>query len=92
MNPTLVVFLGGMLAMGYLVAAGFFLKFWKQTRERLFIFFSMAFAILAVQRILLTIDFSLTEDRTWMYVLRLIAFLLIVYAIIAKNREGRASE
>ena len=90
MNPTLVVFLGGMLAMGYLVAAAFFLRFWKQTRDRLFIFFSLAFGILALQRVLLTIEFSFTEDRTWMYVLRLIAFLLIVYAIIAKNRERDA--
>ena len=88
MNPTLVVFLGGMLAMGYLVAAGFFLRFWKQTRDRLFISFALAFAILALQRVLITVDFSLSEDRTWMYVLRLIAFLLIVYAIIAKNREA----
>jgi hypothetical protein len=88
MKPTVVAFLGGMLAMGYFVAAAFFFRFWKQTRDRLFVFFAMAFVLLAVQRVLLAADFSLTEDRTWMYVLRLIAFLLIAYAIVAKNREN----
>jgi hypothetical protein len=87
MNPALVLFLSGMLAAGYLVAAGFFLRFWRQTRDRLFISFSVAFAILAVQRALLVEEFALVENKTWAYGLRLLAFLVILYAIIAKNRE-----
>ena len=87
MKATVVIFLSGMLAMGYLVAAGFFFRFWKETRERLFIYFSLAFAILAVQRVLLAFDFSPMEDKTWMYGLRLIAFVLIGFAIVSKNRE-----
>jgi hypothetical protein len=87
MNPALVLFLSGMLAAGYLVAAGFFLRFWRQTRDRLFISFSIAFAILAVQRALLVEEFALVENKTWAYGLRLLAFLVILYAIIAKNRE-----
>ena len=88
MKPTIVVFLGGMLAMGCLVVAAFFFRFWKVTRDRLFIFFAMAFGLLALQRTFLALDESLMEDRTWMYVMRLLAFLLIAYAIVAKNRES----
>jgi hypothetical protein len=84
-----VVFLSGMLAAAYLVISGFFLKFWKQTRDRLFLYFCIAFALLAVQRTLLIDEFGLVDNRTWGYGVRLVAFLLILYGIIAKNRESR---
>jgi len=89
MNAALILFLSGMLAAGYLVIAGFFLRFWKQTRDRLFIFFSAAFAMLAIQRVMIVPEFALVEDKTWAYGLRLIAFLLIIYAIVVKNAEAR---
>ena len=88
MNPAVVLFLSGMLAAGYLVVAGFFLRFWKQTRDRLFLYFTVAFALLALQRALVVPEFALVEDKTWAYVLRLLAFLLIAYGIVMKNREG----
>jgi hypothetical protein len=72
-----------MLAAGYLVAAGFFLRFWKLTRDRLFVSFGIAFAILAVQRALLVEESALVENKTWAYGLRLLAFVVILYAIIA---------
>ncbi|MEO5566909.1 MAG: DUF5985 family protein [Gemmatimonadaceae bacterium] len=89
MNPALVLFLSGMLATGYLVAAGFFFRFWKQTRDRFFAFFSLAFGLMALQRALLVDEFALVENKTWAYGLRLLAFLVIVYAIVAKNRERK---
>jgi hypothetical protein len=90
MNPALVLFLSGMLAAGYIVVAGFFLRFWKQTRDRLFLSFSIAFALLAIQRALVVPEFALVEDKTWAYGLRLIAFLIILYAIVQKNRQERS--
>lgn len=90
MTPAAALFLSGMLTAGYLVVAAFFLRFWRQTRERLFISFAIAFALLAVQRILLVAEFHLVENRAGAYVLRLVAFLVIVYAIVMKNRQ-RAS-
>lgn len=89
MSPALLVFLSGMLAAGYLVAAAFFFRFWRQTRDRLFAFFSAAFTILAIQRTLLIDEFALFENQTWSYLLRLFAFLLILYAIVDKNRARR---
>jgi hypothetical protein len=90
MTAPMVLFLSGMLAAGYLVVAGFFFKYWRQTRDRFFIYFALAFTGLAVQRTLLIAEFSLVEDTTWAYLLRLVAFMLIVYAIIDKNRAHRA--
>ena len=87
MRVSMVLFLGGMLAMGYLVAALFFLRYWRRTRERLFGVFAIALLLLAVQRVLLAADLAIVEDRTWYYVLRLAAFVLILLAIVDKNRE-----
>ena len=78
----------GALFAGYLVASLFFLRFWKRTRDRLFVFFATAFAILAAQRLLLGLSTAPTEDVTYLYVLRLAAFVMILWAIIVKNREG----
>jgi hypothetical protein len=87
MNPALVLFLSGMLGAGYLVVAGFFLRFWRQTRDRLFLYFTIAFLLLAIQRALVVPEFALVEDKTWAYGLRLLAFVLILYGIVMKNRQ-----
>ena len=88
MSPTVVVFVGGLLAAGYLVAAVFFLRFWRESGDRLFAMFAAAFVLLTVQRVLLALQVSLMEDEVWSYVIRLVAFLLILFAIIDKNRGG----
>jgi len=86
MSTAAVVFLGGMLGAGYLIAAAFFLRFWRDSRDRLFAIFAAAFLLLFVQRVLLGLEVSLMEDEVWSYVIRLVAFLLILWAIIDKNR------
>jgi hypothetical protein len=78
----LSMFISGILTMGYAVAALFFAKFWSESRDRLFGFFSAAFALLAVQRVIV----ALAPQETVVYVLRLIAFILIIIAIVDKNR------
>ena len=88
MSPTVVVFVGGLLAAGYLVAAVFFLRFWRESGDRLFAMFAAAFVLLTLQRVLLALQVSLMEDEVWSYVIRLVAFLLILFAIIDKNRGG----
>ena len=86
MNASVVLLLGGMLCTGYLVAALFFLRFWRDSRDRLFASFAAAFVLLALQRLLLALELSLMEDAVWSYVIRLLAFLLILFAIVDKNR------
>lgn len=78
-------FVAGLLTMGYLVAALYFLRFWKRSGERLFVFFALAFALLATQRMGLVL---LTYDSTWLYGLRLFAFVLLLVGILEKNRSG----
>lgn len=77
----------GMLVAGYLVAALFFLRFWTQSRDRLFILFAVAFGLLAVQRFAVTVSSAPIAGQTVFYLLRLIAFGIIVAAIIDKNRQ-----
>lgn len=80
-------FIAGVLTMGNAIAALFFARFWRETSDRLFAFFAIAFAFLAVQRALLVSAGALEISDIWSYVIRLAAFLLILVAIIDKNRH-----
>ena len=79
--------LAGALGMASLVAALFFLRFWRTTRDRFFLFFSLAFFIEGVNRLL--IGASVSEDAPTHYIPRLVAYGLILWAILDKNRKGR---
>lgn len=78
-------FVSGVIAMGSLIAALYFARFWKETRDRLFAFFAFAFLILGVQRVLVVASNQPTEDLILLYGMRLLAFILILVAIIDKN-------
>ena len=79
---TMAIFIAGLLTTGYAVCALFFMKFWRQSHDRLFLFFSAAFAILAFHRAAV----ALFPVVAAVYLLRLAAYLLIIIAIIDKNR------
>ncbi len=86
-------FIDGAIMMGFCVGALCFLKFWRRTRDRFFLWFSLAFWIMAVNRLFMVI---LTPDRTvpnehhaLLYVVRLIAFAILLLAIVEKNRQPR---
>ncbi len=76
----------GILLFGYFAIALFFLRFWTRTQDRLFAMFSAAFGLLAIQRLALTLSSQANEDLTYLYGVRLLAFVLILVAIIDKNR------
>jgi hypothetical protein len=80
-------FLMGAIAMASVVAAVFFLRFWRDTGDRLFLIFSAAFFLLASTRIGLALSQTQQEVQTHWYWVRLAAFVLIVLAIIDKNRR-----
>ncbi len=86
-NPQIALFVSGVLAGGYGIAALFFFKFWRQTRDRLFAYFSAAFALLVVQRIVLAVTIGTRVDPGLYYLVRLAAFVLILVAIVEKNRS-----
>ena len=66
----------------------FFLRFWRQTRDRLFALFALAFMALATNWTILGLVDPANESRHVAYVFRLLAFGLIVAAIIDKNRRA----
>lgn len=83
------LFLWGALAMASTVAGLYFWRFWKESRDRLFVFFSAAFCVLALNWLGLAVTDE-PETRHWVYALRLVAFVLIIVGIVDKNRRGRA--
>jgi hypothetical protein len=89
MIETLTSVLMGAVAMASLVAALFFLRFWRQTGETLFLLFSIAFVVDAATRLVLGLSHLTSEQEPFFYLTRLITFGLISIAIIQKNRPGR---
>jgi hypothetical protein len=78
-------FLAGLIAMGQLVASGFFLRFYARTRDTLFLAFSAAFALMALNQTLVILLRVPREEQSGFFLLRLAAFLLIIGAILVKN-------
>lgn len=87
LRATLLIAASGALTLAYAIIALFFLKFRSRSGDRLFMLFAVAFLVLAGQRFVLTVAREWGEKASWLYGLRLLAFVVIVYAIIDKNRE-----
>ena len=75
-------FMLGVIAMGFLVAAVFFLRFWRETRDRLFAFFAAAFLLMALTRPLMG---NGQPDHLAFYLIRLAAYVIIIIGIVDKN-------
>lgn len=82
----MTMFVAGLLVMGYAVAALYFGRFYRQSRDRLFLFFAAGFALLAVQRLSLASAALLPMPLLTYYLLRLAAFVVILIGILDKNR------
>jgi uncharacterized membrane protein HdeD (DUF308 family) len=82
--------LSGAVAMASFVAMLFFLRFYRQTRDVLFLLFALAFGVDSVFRVLAGLDQVEGEAEPLFYVARLISFALIIVAIAQKNRPARS--
>lgn len=82
-------FVYGALAAGYLIAGVFFLRFWTRTRERLLLIFALAFWMLALNQTLLGVLDLEREEQSWLYLIRLGAFTLIIAGIVSVNLKKR---
>ncbi len=80
-------FIMGAIAMGSSVAALFFVRFWRETKDRLFLLFSIAFLLLGITRLGLAVSHLQMEGQTYWYWVRLAAFVIILVAIVDKNRR-----
>lgn len=81
-------FMAGALVLAYWAIGYFFLRFWKKTRDRFFRVFAWAFWVLAIERVILLFISADFEFRPFVYLVRLTAFLLILWAIFEKNRSA----
>jgi hypothetical protein len=78
-------FLSGMVTGGNLVAALFFFRFWRRTKEPLFVMFSISFVLFAGGQFgSLWLD-GPHDDNTWIFLLRLAGFVLLLVGIVRKN-------
>lgn len=79
--------LSGATVLAAGIIALFFLRYWRQTRDRLFLLFSLAFVLEGIQRTLLFINLDGDPNAPHSYLIRLCEYLLILAAIVQKNRR-----
>jgi len=76
----------GAIAMASLTIGLFFLRFWKNTGDRFFLFFAISFLLEGLNRAALGMVADPNEDRPFFYFVRFLSFVLILVAIAHKNR------
>ncbi len=85
------LFLWGALATLSWVIALFFFRFWRRGRDRFFLLFSMAFVAFGLNWVALSFLGLASDQEHYTYVVRLMAFALIIAAIVDKNRQAPPS-
>ena len=88
-DPALVGYMAGAISAGFLAISLFFLKFWRRTKDGLFLSFSAAFVLLAVGQSVPVLAHIPSENLSQVYLLRLAAFLVIIWAVLRKNIDAR---
>lgn len=85
MNDMLI----GAIATASFVIGLFFFRFWRTTTDRFFLFFALSFWIESGNRLLLVATSGFKEDSPSYYLIRFVAYLLIIVAILDKNRSAK---
>lgn len=88
MNHTLIAFLQAVSATLAWVSGLIFVRFWRESRDVLFLLFGAAFWVMALSWALLALVNPVGEGRPYVYAIRLVAFLLIIAGMIQKNRSA----
>ena len=88
----IVSFLSGGIMLGAAAISLFFFRSWRRARDRLFLLFAVAFALLAVERWALALFLDGHELRFSIYLIRLAAFVIIAAAIVDKNRSAHPAD
>jgi uncharacterized membrane protein HdeD (DUF308 family) len=81
----------GAIAMASLIAGLFFLRFWRDTKDSFFLFFAASFLLEAANRAALGLSRDPNEGSPLFYFVRLVSFLLIIVAIVQKNRSKKST-
>ena len=88
-SPEIFALITGILTCGFFLAALFFLRFWRRSKDRLFAAFAGAFALLGIAQALPIVLGISGESQAPIYLLRLAAFGLIIWAVLRKNFARR---
>ena len=80
----MIDFLSGAVAMGYAMAGLLFLRIWGKTADRLCLAFALAFDLLAINQAITT-WIGADERAAYAYALRVVAFTLILVALVQKT-------
>jgi cytochrome c biogenesis protein CcdA len=81
----MLMFLSGMVTAGFLVAAAFFFRFWQRTGDTLFAVLGVSFVFFALSQVATLAVDAPQDDRTAIFLLRLIGFVILLAGIVAKN-------
>jgi Family of unknown function (DUF5985) len=82
-----VALLNGATAMACLGVALFFARFWGESADRLFFCLSAAFVAFAANYATLGLLSVSDERRGYAFIIRLLAFLVILVGLVLKDRE-----
>ena len=82
-------FISGAIVMGFATACLLFIKYYRRTRQKLFLIFAASFFLLAVNYAWLAITQIPSEERSLLFLVRLLAFALIPVAIFQSNRSTK---
>lgn len=81
-------FLSGAAVFGFFMCGLLFVRFWRRTGDQLFLSFALGFALLGTGQALLVLANIPTEEAASVYLFRLAAFAIIIFAILRKNRRA----
>jgi hypothetical protein len=83
----MVTFFDGAAAMACLAVGAFFIRFWRESEDRLFLSLALAFWIFAINYAVLGLLPLADEGRAYAFVLRLVGFMAILVGVVLKDRE-----
>jgi hypothetical protein len=85
-------FISGAITIGFWGIGLFFYQFWRRTKDSLFGMFATTFWLLSCERILLLVVRPENELRPYVYLVRFSAFVMLIIAVILKNRHKKRPE
>jgi len=81
----MIQFLAGAVTLAYVIAAVHFFHFWHKTSDRLFVSFAVAFLLFALNQFIISVLWAADERNSYAYILRILGFVIILFAILDKN-------
>jgi hypothetical protein len=83
----LVPYINGALSAIWLTAALFFVRYWLLAKDELFLWFASAFLTFAAHSVIRTFDVAASDHAHFIYLIRLLGFVMILIGILRKNRR-----